>query len=96
MAVGCVSYVNAVYILIHRKMFFVIFQRSLLVNVCSQGKIRICSLLNRSLQELWDLTSIMILTVLFCSVNTFLQSAELPPKLFHTSLKSVSKQNKLF
>jgi hypothetical protein len=39
------------------------------------------NLLNRSLQELWDLTPIMILTIFFCNVNTFLPLAELPQKI---------------
>jgi hypothetical protein len=57
-----------------------LFAKLLLSNVCcvfaylmvcmpqyiySHGRVKISSLLNRSLQELWDLTPIMILTVLF-------------------------------
>jgi hypothetical protein len=53
------------------------------------------SLLNRSLQELQDLTPIMSLTFFFCNVNTVLLSENYRRKLFHTSLKSESKQNKL-
>jgi hypothetical protein len=44
---------------------------------------------DRSLQKLRDLTSIMILTISFCNVNTFLLSAKLPqrdwPVILHIS-----------
>jgi hypothetical protein len=45
------------------------------------GRVKICNLLNNSLQELWDFIPIMILTIFFCCVNTFLLLAELPQKI---------------
>jgi hypothetical protein len=50
-------------------------------NTYSHGKVMIFSHLNRSLQELWDLTPNMILTIFFFNVNTFLLLDEVPQKI---------------
>jgi hypothetical protein len=57
------------------------------IYIYSQGKVKICSLLNRSRQELWDLTPIMILNIFFSNINTFLLSAELPPEIIPYYIK---------
>jgi hypothetical protein len=69
--------------------------KSINENIYPHGKVKISSLLNRSLHKLKDLTSNMSLAIFFCNVNTFLLSVDLSKKLFHSSLMSVSMQNKL-
>jgi hypothetical protein len=56
--------------------------------IYSHGIVKICSLLNKFLQGLWDLTPIMSLT---CNRSTFCCQMIYPRKLFLTSLENESK-----
>jgi hypothetical protein len=47
----------------------------------THGRVKISSLLNTSVQELGDLTPIMIQTIFFCNVKNFLLSDELFQKI---------------
>jgi hypothetical protein len=86
--VSCVKTVKTVYICIGLKTFNVIYDDVYKrIYIYSHGRDKICNLLNRSLQELWDLTPIMILTVFLCNVNTFLLLDELPQKIIPYFIK---------
>jgi hypothetical protein len=56
-------------------------------NIDSRGRLKICSLWNRPLQELWDMTPTISLIIFFCNVDTFLLSDGLPLKIIPYFIK---------
>jgi hypothetical protein len=61
--------------------------KSVIENIYLHGGVKISSLLNRTLQELRDLTPIMSQTDFLCNVNTFFMSDELSQKIIPCFIK---------